>query len=1136
MSRGVRSISLASLLLLTATLSADEPSLNDKFPVDERNLSPPIVGKPIHECAKVVHVSGFIPHAIVRVYANVIDEVGKKNPYFGEDDIQLTRALKFGEKITATQTVGSVTSLQSYDPVPVGHYPTSLNKPRVGIDIANPSAPRAVWGCGQVVPVDELVESVHVLAFQDGGQIGEADAAGKWQPVGTSKLTAGHQVAARQIACPDLPTKTIKSPLSDPLTVSSAPSPLPTPSVQKSSLVVGNDAVVVEKLFVGAAIDITDHHVHIGGGLATASVNKGAVSPRLKATSSVQAAQELCEKSGFSNPETPSTTLPAPIIVPPVCRGSHYATIRNTIINANVVLFRNGFPAGYGGAVLGDLVLALGGGQTWDEGDEVTALQYIEDKGVITVISPVSAPVYVNCAPENVVTQHNDNARSGAYLVETHLTPANVRPTSFGRLYSRAVDGNITAQPLYLRAVRTSQGKKNLFFIATAKNKIYAFDADDLSLGSGPIWVRDLNRDREECLSSIEGICFETKPPFVGITSTPVIDAHTHTMYVVARCSNTVTDFIYAINTADGKDRVPRRKVEGTDPSNSSVKFNAHCQRNRPGLLLMNGVVYAGYATFSCDASCSATEPYHGWVLGFRASDLTPAGVFCTSGSGAGAGIWQSGNGLVGDTAGNIYFETGNDFDDRPAALGDAFVKLHASGGGLSLAGSFTPNNAPQLRHGDTDLGSGGPMLLPGGRLIGGGKQGRYYVLNTNTMKLTQNCDAPSGHCSSGVSHSSDGDGFQAYINTYHDNASKPLCPDLPPAAGCNEAGPPSDCFIPRSKYQNGELCGPNIHAGPVFWKGREPFGLIYKMAEKDRLKAFRYDLTTHHVAETPLLTATGSWSLAPPGMPGGFSSISASDRQNGIVWNLVAIANAQGDNQIGRLAAFDATTLVQIWVDTDDVLFAKFNSPTIADGKVIRATYSNQVIVYGLWKFWHRPFPFKWLLSINQKYEDYGSENGVLGKPTSDEKPIDDVAGGRYRDYRGPVFGLSGNMVSVRTPLDTELPTCSQPERGKPTDVESSIYWSPTTGAQVVQGEIRELWLKLGAEKGQLGYPIEDETRTPDGRGRMSRFQQGEIWWYPDKGPYVREAKPNPPAEKGKPARSRKAAGGIVKKNERSS
>ena len=131
-------------------------------------------------------------------------------------------------------------------------------------------------------------------------------------------------------------------------------------------------------------------------------------------------------------------------------------------------------------------------------------------------------------------------------------------------------------------------------------------------------------------------------------------------------------------------------------------------------------------------------------MFGYRASDLTLAALFCTSADGNQAGIWQSGNGLVGSPDGHIYFETGN--DGATASLGDSFVRLRVTPSfpGLALDGFFKPNNANTLRIGDTDLGSGGPMLLPGGRLIGGGKQGRYYVLDANTMELTQNCDEPS--------------------------------------------------------------------------------------------------------------------------------------------------------------------------------------------------------------------------------------------------------------------------------------------------------------------------------------------------------------------------------------------------------
>src|SRR5262249_51552497 len=161
----------------------------------------------------------------------------------------------------------------------------------------------------------------------------------------------------------------------------------------------------------------------------------------------------------------------------------------------------------------------------------------------------------------------------------------------------------------------------------------------------------------------------------------------------------------------------------------TGIDFQTPWQRNRPGLLLLNGIVYLGFGTFNCDGG-----DYRGWVLGYRAGDLEPAAIFATSKvpGRAGGGIWQSGNGLVGTDDGYLYFETGNEIqaEDR---LGDSFVRLRvlSQWPGLQEAGHFQPSNAAVLRIGDTDLGSGGPVMLPGQRLIGGGKQGRYYVLDS---------------------------------------------------------------------------------------------------------------------------------------------------------------------------------------------------------------------------------------------------------------------------------------------------------------------------------------------------------------------------------------------------------------------
>jgi len=209
-----------------------------------------------------------------------------------------------------------------------------------------------------------------------------------------------------------------------------------------------------------------------------------------------------------------------------------------------------------------------------------------------------------------------------------------------------------------------------------------------------------------------------------------------------------------------------------------------------------------------------------------------------------------------------------------------------------------------------------------------------------------------------------------------------------------------------------------------------------------------------------------------------------------------------------GRLAAFDAITLHELWNDDDNVTFAKSVPPTIADGNVIRATASNLVVVYGLLHRFGHPFPPPSLIAkcykLEEKYENFGGEVGLLGRPTGKERRIGDKNEGIYRDYRGDLPGMTRTIASQKEPHDLPMPTCSMPP-GKATWVNSSIYFTKATCAHVVMGEIRELWLKLGGSKSRLGYPTGDETYTSDHYGRMSEFQHGEIIWYPNKGAYAR-------------------------------
>jgi hypothetical protein len=728
--------------------------------------------------------------------------------------------------------------------------------------------------------------------------------------------------------------------------------------------------------------------------------------------------------------------------------------------------------------------------ETPDGQDTVEHLGIVGTSGRVLVFWWSNGSVFRNY----VVTQHNDNARRGAYLLEVQLTPARVAGGRFGRLYERTVEGDVYAQPLYVPHVQTPTGRRNLFFVATSTNRVYALDADDDNPNpqAGLIWTASLDSWRP--LGSDE-ICAETIGT-VGITSTPAIDLPGQTMYVVTRRWTRRgepadgSNYLHALDISNGNHRHDPVLIQAADPA-SGRRFDARCQRNRPGLLLHRGVVYVAFGTFSCDASCPE-DYYHGWVLGYRASDLQQVAVFCTSADGGGAGVWQSGNGLVSD-GDSIYFETGNDLFQAHARLGDSFVKLEIlpDWPGLRLAAAFTPSNAARLRDGDpgvpghsgdTDLGSGGPMLLPNGRLIGGGKQGRYYVLDSGTLTLTQDTTSPDPVRI--------GEGFQAFYNTYY-------------------AGPISD-------YAAGEHYGPNIHGGPVYWQATS---YIYQMPEKDFLKAFHYNLATGTVSETPSLTAA----VKPPdGMPGGHSSLSANGNIDGVVWTIFPNADGQWSKVGGTMVAFDATTLAEIWRDREPVPFAKFNPPTIAHGRIIRPTFASdvfsnlpgKVIVYGLrptggppqsqWRRWQTGEDPQPLWSIDQKHWQFGGPDGLLGAPIGDEQEVGDGRG-RHREFRRAVLWKHGLTFSVSPPPANGDASCHDPRSGSRTDLESSIYWTPETGAQAVTGEIRSCWLAEGGPRGRLGYPIADEEDTSEGHGRMARFEHGEITWQVARGTEVK-------------------------------
>jgi hypothetical protein len=619
---------------------------------------------------------------------------------------------------------------------------------------------------------------------------------------------------------------------------------------------------------------------------------------------------------------------------------------------------------------------------------------------VFTATGPNNTPT---AGQSNVTTQLYNNARQGANLAETALNPCNVQWPTFGKLTQGQVKGQVLAQPLYVRDVDVDGfGRRNLLVVATAANIVYAFDVNDLRKPLFKKYLVDVptpqNPDPDpkpvdpSKNNSLVPVCAETYPPYIGVSSTPVIDAATGTVFVVAFDSTKHQHVLHALNLHHqfASDRPPAIILPPGEPSD----LWSQRHRNRPGLLLSKGIVYVAFGSFICDSPW----PYAGWVLGYRATDLTqvahwetPNPVGETSNrnsppSSGSSGIWQSGRGLVASDDGDIYFMTGNDnnFSDlkdhtsdkwfsggggtdhdcfkdsnlhcsTDSRLANSFVKLRPTSGpnGLDVVGSFSPTNSSQLSAGDTDLGSSGPILLPGDRLVGGGKQGRIYVIDPSTMQSLQDHTGDDGF-----------QGFQAFFNNYHTTHST----DEQPEACTNRydhsnsknsdhycrqlqtkdlvamCDAPRNCYIPTSCYQYCQGYGPNIHAGFVYWQPDPNWGLLYAMPEKEHVKAFKYDVHKKEIEETPV---AASQLIVPDGMPGGALSISANGGQDGIVW--VSMPNREDATtgvHRGSLVALGATDLHELWKDECIWYFAKFNPPTVADGHVFLATFADPVSV----------------------------------------------------------------------------------------------------------------------------------------------------------------------------------------------
>jgi hypothetical protein len=335
--------------------------------------------------------------------------------------------------------------------------------------------------------------------------------------------------------------------------------------------------------------------------------------------------------------------------------------------------------------------------------------------------SLLAAASFTAFGQANVLTQHNDNSRSGANTLETILTTANVNQSQFGKIFTESVDGQVYAQPLYVSALSLAGGTHNVVYVCTEHNSVYAFDANT---GGAALWQVNLGP------SVTNQNCADISPE-VGITGTPVIDLSTNTLYVSAETEVGANTFhtLHALDLGTGAEKFGAPVT--ITATSSGVTFNAFNQGQRPGLLLLNGVVYLTFASH-CD-----NNVWHGWVLGYRAGPSTIAQVaaLCltpTAGS-TGAGIWACGMGPAADANGFIYANTGNGSWDGTSNFGDSFLKI-STVGGLSVSDYFTPHNQASLSSADMDIGTGGPVLVPPHYVVGLAKSGSMYLCDQNNM------------------------------------------------------------------------------------------------------------------------------------------------------------------------------------------------------------------------------------------------------------------------------------------------------------------------------------------------------------------------------------------------------------------
>jgi PQQ enzyme-like repeat protein len=573
-----------------------------------------------------------------------------------------------------------------------------------------------------------------------------------------------------------------------------------------------------------------------------------------------------------------------------------------------------------------------------------------------------------------VTTRSYNSARTCANNEEIILTPQVLGKNFMVKHLSLHVDDDprIEAQPLYLPGTKMNDGKlHDVIYLCTMANNIWAFDAND----GKPIWKTPTNLGKpiKPNPAPHPGFPHATDIDLWGVNilwgilGTPVIDPGTNKMYVVCWTSpdGTRDNAVYQLHEVDIADGKSLRSTEiqasadqQITPGRPAARFVPSRQKQRPGLLLTasDGAPTRKTLFVAFGMTHEEGDTTHGWLIAYDVGTLQRTAAWCTTPSGAGAGIWQAGQGPGADESGDVYVMTGNyGVEDAaknavPPAAGDlpqSLIKLHytppvgGAAGKLEAVAWFQPfqdhvrnkNGADNFQ--DYDLGSAGPLPLPGMNLvIGAGKDGVLYVLDTDTAKFGKGSD---------YSKLKQTPIFFTYFPGFGVDASKVANLD--------------QLFDGKTHH---------LHSSPAFWVSPARGPMLFDWGENENLRAWTIDAVgkVTFVAKSAETASAGLGGLG--GMPGGFVIVSSDGLQanTGVIWATTPVSGDANRHIVeGILRAYDATTLDPInnldgtprlkllWdskhIPNNSFHFSKFCPPVVADGRVIVATYNGQVDIY---------------------------------------------------------------------------------------------------------------------------------------------------------------------------------------------